>query len=411
MRAVNRHVIRLAAACLGLLCAPAAAQAQLTAPGEESQIQFGPFSLYPTLVLADAGKDSNVFNDGRDPKEDYTLTVSSKALLVTRLGLNELMFSVGSNYTWFRQYESERSNNATYALRLNLSASRFKPFVGAFHSRVRSRPNQEIDARAWRLDRGATAGSNLTVTERTALTASATIEDSAYDSGQAYRGNDLAESLSRSGRFLSAGVRYSLTPLTTLIVTGNYQDDRFPQSHIRDAKTYSVTPTFEFSPDAIIRGSASVGIAAFRPDHRELPQYTGPVFKGIIGWAFFDSRTSFEVRSARGVSYSYNDAQPYYLNTTNRANVTQKLLGPLELVGGVERGYLSYRWDRGGPVSALPFARHSDVADIMSGGVAAALRHGFKVAVSVEHTRRRSHFDESLNFDRTRLLSTVTLGS
>jgi Putative beta-barrel porin 2 len=411
MKTTTQRGIGMAAACLMVWCWPAAARAQLTAPGEAAQIQFGPFSLYPTLVLADAGKDSNVFNDGKDQKDDYTLTVSSKALVVTKVGLNELMFSMGSDYTWFRQYESERSNNATYAMRFNLSASRFKPFVGALRARVRSRPNQEIDARTWRLDRSATAGSNFNLTERTALTASATIEDSAYDQGQVFRGNDLSASLDRSGRVFMAGVRYALTPLTTLAVTGNFQDDSFPQSHIRDARTYSVTPTFEFSPDAVIRGTASVGVAAFRPDNHELPSYTGPVFRGTIGWSLFDSKTSFDVRTTRGVSYSYNDAQPYYLGTVNRVNVTQKFFGPLELVGGIERGYLSYRWERGASPPALSVVPHSDVTDVVSGGLGARIMNGFKVVVSVEHARRRSHFDDSLNYDRTRVLSTVTLGS
>lgn len=394
-----------------MLLRPVTAQAQLTAPGEAAQIQVGPFSLYPSLVVADAGRDSNVFIDGKDPKEDYTLTASSKALVVTKLGLNELLFSMGSDYTWFQQYQSERSNNATYAMRFNLSASRFKPFIGAVRARVRSRPNQEIDARAWRLDRSAVAGSNFDLTERTALTASATIEQAAYDRGQVFRGNDLAESLDRTGHLFSGGVRYALTPLTTLAVTGNFQDDAFPQSHIRDAKTYSVTPTFEFSPDAVIRGTASVGVAAFRPDNPELPSYTGAVFRGVISWSLFESKTSFDVQSTRGVSYSYNDEQPYYLGTTNRVHVTQKFFGPLELVGGVQRGYLSYRWDRGTPLAERPFVPHSDVTDSVSGGAGAQIMRGFKVVVSVEHTRRRSRFDGSLNYDRTRILSTVTLGS
>ena len=115
----------------------ARAHAQINAPREAAQIEYGPFSLYPSLVIADAGRDSNVFNDGQSPKEDYTFTVQSRALVVTRLGLNELMFSTGSDYVWFRRYKGERSSNATYALRFNLSASRFKPFVGADRSRTR----------------------------------------------------------------------------------------------------------------------------------------------------------------------------------------------------------------------------------------------------------------------------------
>ena len=70
---------------------PASAHAQLTAPRESVQIEFGPVSLYPSLQIVDAGKDQNVFNDGTEPKEDYTFTIASRALVVTRLGLNQLL--------------------------------------------------------------------------------------------------------------------------------------------------------------------------------------------------------------------------------------------------------------------------------------------------------------------------------
>ena len=44
-------------------------------------------------------------------REDVTFTVSSQALAVWRVGLNELMFSSGSDYVWFKKYASERSSN------------------------------------------------------------------------------------------------------------------------------------------------------------------------------------------------------------------------------------------------------------------------------------------------------------
>src|ERR1700674_4692808 len=129
MQCVKSRVGRSTLVGLGLACHallwPPGARAQISAPRESAQIEFGPVSLYPSLVVADAGKDSNVFNDNQAPKQEYTFTVESRALVVTRLGLNELMFSTGSDYVWFRQYNQERSSNTAYALRFNLSASRF----------------------------------------------------------------------------------------------------------------------------------------------------------------------------------------------------------------------------------------------------------------------------------------------
>ena len=82
-----------AAALLGssLVLAAVPSQAQLTAPRESAQIEYGPVSVYPTIQLTDAGRDSNVFDDSERPQEDYTFTLTSRALVVhARLVLGQL---------------------------------------------------------------------------------------------------------------------------------------------------------------------------------------------------------------------------------------------------------------------------------------------------------------------------------
>jgi hypothetical protein len=80
-----------------------------------------------------------VFNDGSEPQRDYTMTVSTRVLGVVRLGSNELLFQTGNDYVWFQEFSSERSSNVQYATRFNLSASRFKPFIGSQRVRTRAR--------------------------------------------------------------------------------------------------------------------------------------------------------------------------------------------------------------------------------------------------------------------------------
>ncbi len=176
---------------------PAQAQAQIEAPREAAQIQFGSLSIYPSVRLVDMGIDQNVFNEPTEPTEDFTFTLASKALAVMKLGLNELMFSGGSDYVWFKEQVSQRSTNAAYAVRFNLSASRFKPFFGAERIHTRTRPNVEIDARARRLDHHLVAGSNVNLTERTAITGTVRFLDSQFDEGEQFRGVDLSNALSR----------------------------------------------------------------------------------------------------------------------------------------------------------------------------------------------------------------------
>jgi hypothetical protein len=387
---------------------PSLAHAQLTAPREASQIEFGPLSLYPTVQIIDAGIDTNVFNDAEQPKEDYTFTVSSAALAVLRVGANELMLESGGDYVWFRDYASERFASARYAMRFNFSASRFKPYVGAMHNRTRSRQGLEIDGRVRRQERSALGGFALEMTPRTSVIASMRFEDASYDQGEQFRGVDLAEALNRTGRVYSAGVRHALTPLTTLVVAGDYAENDFPQSHIRDSKSFSVAPALEFSPDAAIRGKVSAGVQVFQPVDPALPDYTGPVFSAALNWSLY-AKTTLDIQATRNVSYSYLESQPYFLLTGVRASLSRPVIGPVAVLGGADWEYLSYQWELGVPVRTDAF--RGDTTKVVFGGLRINVGRGFVVGLTAERLRRRSNVDLRQNFDRTRLLSSVTIGS
>ena len=386
---------------------PGTAHAQLTAPRERAQIELGPLSLYPTFQLVDAGKDSNVFDDNKDPQEDYTFTLASRALVVTRLGANELMVSTGSDYVWFKTFKQERSSNALYALRFNLSASRFKPFIGASHMRTRARPTSEIEARARRLERSVTVGSNVDLTSRTAITASATTSDSTYAVGERFRGVSLKNSLDHQDRTYSGGVRYAVTPLTTVMVQGSYGVSLFP-GRLRDAKSYTIAPVVEFSPDAGIRGRFTAGVQRFKPDDPALKEFTGLTYNGGVNWTLWN-RTTFDVQAQRQISYSYNDNKPYYLLTNARLAITQKVFGPVDLIAGAERQFLSYRFRRA-QVAGADSDPDEAARNVLSAGVGATLGRGVRMVISGERTVRKSPFDPEGSFMRTRILSTITIG-
>jgi hypothetical protein len=390
------------------LAAPAAAFAQLTAPVERAQIELGPVSIYPSVQLVEAGYDDNVFNESVDPKGDYTFTLASRILVVTKIAQNELMFSSGADYVWFKEYVSERSNNLKHAVRFNLSVSRWKPYVGASRTETQSRPNSEIDTRAKRLEHSAVVGSNFNLTARTAITASAQADDSAYDDGETFQGVELDYALDRRGQLYSGGVRYALTPLTTLHVTGNYQEDVFPQSHTRDATRVSVTPDLEFSPDAAIRGRFSAGYELFKPKDPSLPEHPGIVLDGSVNWATA-SLTGFDLQVGRNVSYSYQETEPYYISTSVRLAVSQRVFWDAELVANGSRELLSYHWHTGiTPPPGAPVRR--DTADTYGLGVGIPLHRGLKFVVGMEWQRRESEEHPETGYNRRRLISTFTIG-
>src|SRR5688572_15110004 len=400
----------LSAVVGAVLLVAAPASAQITAPREAAQIELGALSLYPSLQIVDAGYDENVFNDGTQPQRDYTLTVASRMLAVVRLGSNELMVQSGNDYVWFREFDTERSSNAQYAMRFNLSASRFKPFIGAERIQTRARRSPEIDARARRIDRTALGGLGFDLTPRTRLTASVRINDSTYDEGERFRGVALDEALNRSERAADAGVRYAITALTTVSVTAGFEEETFDESHIRDLKRYTIGPTLEFSPEAAIRGRVVTAFELFKPVDPTLAEHMGIAYEASVNWALY-GRTAFDLRAGRNISYSYQDTEPYYLLTNVRLGIIQPIAGRFDLYGGIDWDHMAYRWRRADAAAA---PRESDRVDILtggSGGVGIRFGRGFNVRVGVEKMRRRSVEDLRQNFNRTRILSTVTVGS
>jgi hypothetical protein len=400
----------LAVALGAVLLTAAPAVAQITAPREAAEIEFGPVSLYPSLQIVDAGYDENVFNDGSEPQRDYTLTVASRLLAVMRFGSNELMVQSGNDYVWFREFDSERSSNAQYAMRFNLSASRFKPFIGAEHLRTRTRRSPEIDARARRVDRTVLGGLGFDLTPRTSLTASARMNDTTYDEGERFHGIALDEALNRSGRAADAGVRYAITALTTLSVTAGFEEETFDQSHLRDVKRYTIGPTLEFSPEAAIRGRVVTAFELFKPVDPALAQRTGVAYQASVNWVLY-GRTAFTLGTGRNISYSYQDTEPYYLLTNVHLGVIQPLAGRFDLYGGLDWDHMAYRWRRGAAAEALVESDRVDTLAGGSGGVGIRLGRRFHVRVGLEKMRRRSVEDARQNFDRMRILSTVTVGS
>ena len=393
----------------GMLLTGAPAVAQISAPREAAQAEFGPLALYPSVQLLDAGVDENVFNDGSAPQRDYTMTVASKVLAAVRLGTNELLFQAGSDYVWFQEFTSERSNNAQYAMRFNLSASRFKPFTGAEYVRTRARRSPEIDARARRTDRIALGGVGFDLTPRTALTATIRVEETRYDEGEQFRGVALDEELNRSGRGAEAGVRYAITPLTTIAVMAGYETQTFSQSHLRDLKRYTVGPTFEFSPEAAIRGRVVTAFELFTPEDPALAERKGFAYQAVLNWTLY-GRTTFDVGAGRNISYSYQDTEPYYLLTNARLLVSHPLPGRLELYGGGDWEQMAYQWRRDAAL-AIEGSDRVDTLVAAKGGVGFRIAQGFHMRIGVEKTRRRSIVDPLQNFTRTRILTTATLGS
>ena len=147
-----------------------------------------------------------------------------------------------------RVFRSTRPSAPTtkLAMRFNLSASRFKPYIGAQHIRTRTRPTPEIDTRAARDTSVVMAGSSFNLTERTAISASAQWDETTFDEGQEFHGVDLAEGMSHVARAYSGGFRYAVTPFTTMSINGASTET--VRSLTSRFQSYRITPRVDSRP-------------------------------------------------------------------------------------------------------------------------------------------------------------------
>ncbi len=104
------------------------------------------------------------------------------------------------------------------------------------------RVNQEIDARARRTDSGVQAGIEYLLTPKVSVTFAGRNDNIDYADDQFFRDVDLRTSLAENQRTATTSVRYKATPLTTFVLRGDAQQDRFVYSPFKDSDSYRLMP-------------------------------------------------------------------------------------------------------------------------------------------------------------------------
>jgi len=125
-------------------------------------------------------------------------------------------------------------------------------------------------------------------------------------------------------------------------VLAEREQDRFEFSPVRDSDSTQVTGGVELDPFALIAGKASIGYQNFTPLDPTVPAYRGVVGAGGLTYVLLGA-TKVALDASRQVQYSYELANPYYLQTGASGSLSQHIFGPVDVVGrlGVQR--LQYR--------------------------------------------------------------------
>ena len=130
------------ALCL-LVVSRGSAQTEMEREPDPSKVRvrIGPLSMNPTIELQNLGVDTNVFNDPPDknPKRDFTFTLSPKADLWLHLGRTLLSGNVVERTVWFQKYSSQRSAGGEYKIGWRVPLNRVSFNVNAAYLGMRDR--------------------------------------------------------------------------------------------------------------------------------------------------------------------------------------------------------------------------------------------------------------------------------
>ena len=386
--------------CLSVLMAgatPALAQLRDSEGAEEqARFKWGPLSLNPSVTVPYIGTDSNVFNAPEDPVRDFTFVVAPTAdywLRVRRLRLSAQSVVIGE---YFQDTENQRSFGGEQAAKLEFGLDRFAPYIEGRYLNSRARPGLEVDLRARRREGRATLGLSLRLSERLEVDVSGGFNRVDHDEAE-YFGVDLSEAFNRDGSDGRVRVRYELTPLTTFVVRTEVTRDRFVSSDFRDSEAIRILPGFEFSPSALLSGSAFVGVAQLKTLGSDVRDFAGVIAEIGVGYTGGANRYGLRVR--RGPVYSFEPEEPFYVDSGLDVTVTRRMNPRWDAVGRFGHSWLDYDSSE----------RGNDTASNAGGGVGYYLRPYLRVGLEANYFVRDSAFFQR-TYDGLRWGATVSYG-
>ena len=330
----GRALARLAVLALlsVLALAPAAVRAQtwrgleLERAMREAPWHFGPFAIRPSLVVSNAGVDSNVYYSSDDPIKDFTLTAGPAATIYLPIRRRLVLSATGSpQYVWYSKTERERSWNyyVSGAVQLNLKNAFFS--LDGVYSDARERWNTEIDIRPRRKEEGLGGSVLLRVAWKTSFSLGYRTVRYNYESVEFGEGLNVRERLNRQEQYATFSGYYQASANRRFFVDLEYGrfDFEFPtQAALRDGQSGAVMAGVEFSQlGTRVRGRVRLGYRMYDVRNPNSPDYSG-----FVG----DTRVSvrlariFQVRGSylRDVRFSlwYGDA--YYIETRPAAGAS-----------------------------------------------------------------------------------------
>ena len=373
-------------------------------PAEAARFRFGALRFTPSIAVSNLGVDNNVFNEAADPKQDTTAAVGPAVNLWLNMGKSRVSGKLSGQYLYYKEYENQRAWNTVNDGQWELPLSRIKPYVNAAWSDVKDRPGYEIDSRVRLKEQRAGVGSGLRLSGKTELRAGFQRGLFRYDDKDLVVGDQIARGLDRRTDTEVLDFKVRLTPLTTFVTQSTATQERFDNQVFRDANTVAVLPGFEFKPEALISGSAFVGIKHFSSLRDEVQDFTGVVAN--VGAKYSVRATQFEVRVERDLEFSYQVLQPYYALTDTGLTVTQRITTKWDVLGRSSWQSLAYR----NVTSAIDLAERTDHSWQLGTGVGYRVGEVLRIGLDANYFRRDAPDAEYRNYDGLRIGASFSYG-
>jgi hypothetical protein len=396
---------RVAAIVLGLVVSAAPAWAQ-SGPLTESlrntepadyAFRLGSFVFSPSIAINELGVDSNVFDEADDPKSDFTVAMRPNVDVFANMGLFRFAGAAASEFTYFKDYESERSVARQYRGRLEGTFSLIRPFVAAAYNHIHTRPSDEIDARASREEIEMTVGVAADVSPIARVFVMGTRITTDYDDSEIFRDVPLADALNRDESTIAAGIRLEATPFTTVTFSAGYSEDTFDFAS-RNATSRGGKVDVEFSPEAVIRGKLALGFEDHRPDDSAAPSYRGLVGQAGLTYSMLE-RATLGVDFNRAIQYSYDASEAHFVQTGTHVTWTQRISGAYDAQVRLSREWLDYAVSSSNPV-----------VNGYQIGVGYNLRDTSRISVNFEYAERVVEESPDRRYDRRRIFTSYTYG-
>ena len=311
---------------ISLLLATAVARAdtwkglELDAAIKRAPWRIGPFHIQPSLVISNAGVDSNIFYSPNDPVRDFTVTAGPAAMIYLPIQRRFVLSFYGSpQYVWYSRTERERSWNSYFrgAAQLNLRTV-FLSLEGV-SSDAREHWNTELDIRPRRTELGAGGSALVKLAWKTSFALAYRTAKYDYENIDVDSGFNIRERLNRRESYGTFSIYHQATQLNRFFLDfeyGRYDFEFAAEAALKNSQSYAGYAGFEFTQiGARVRGRIRVGYKRFNLRTTE----GGPDFQGLVGDSQLSVRLAkpFAVRGSfvRDVRFSLWYTNAYYLET------------------------------------------------------------------------------------------------